>query len=297
MMKLLEVFVDKDLLENLTDTPISIFQPYIFQDEKKIIEDQYIPFDHSLNPLPDLREYYLFQKIYETLPDIKSKYIGLFSNKFGRKTYLTGGDVKKFILDNDGYDVYLFNPYPYEDDIFYNIWSHGEYYHPGIFELAQNALQSIYPNLNLHDLNRCREKAIFCNFWVGSKTFWHEYINFLKPIANLMQLKKEYFSSTTYERGPTPYFPFIIERLLTFYLVMNAKWKVKSYIYPNFMIEKLMMSEFHWQMYRAMSPFVKTQDEKYGSIWPQSVRDELDHLRVEVVLELDRKCVSKILRV
>lgn len=75
---------------------------------------------------------FLLQSIFNQLDQLQSDYVGLFSLKFSKKSLLEAKDVMSHIQNNPGYDVYLFNPYPQEDFMFYNIWDHGEFSHPGI---------------------------------------------------------------------------------------------------------------------------------------------------------------------
>jgi hypothetical protein len=263
---------------------INIFQPYYLKEHLGMLDKTFIPYDNTENPHPELCEYYLFKKINDELQTIDADYIGLFSYKFNKKALITGQDVKQFMYAHPGFDVYLFNPYPYESYIFHDIWEHGEYYHSGITELTQEALNKAGYDFNLKTMHRAKHLSLHCNFWVGTKQFWHDYLNFLTPLADIMQSDSRYFNLTTYELGPTAFFPF------------KSNHRVCSYQYPESFFTNLTVNDTHTEAYQLIAPLIREFDECYGDHWPISARNKLVQLREDVMHDLSRKGISKELR-
>lgn len=275
---------------------IQILQSYFSSQHIKALDPDFVPYDNISNPQPEWCEYYLFHKIFSELDAIPASYIGLFSYKFQQKALMTGAEVKKHIHAHPGFDVYLFNPYPYESYIFYNLWEQGDYYHSGILDLAQEALWKTGFEIDLHKMGRVKSIAQHCNFWVGNKKFWQDYMGFLMPIANFMLSNQKFFTPTTYELGPKPFFPFIIERLFTTYLAFKSTHTVCSYTYPEPQFIQLAVNEMQAQAYAQLSPLIKEWDSQHGECWPFSIRQALVQARNKVMAKLEANNISKALR-
>ncbi|MCX7125554.1 MAG: hypothetical protein NTU49_07385 [Gammaproteobacteria bacterium] len=254
---------------------VTVFQPYFTKDQCQSIDSLFTPFDNIKNPHPKLYEFFLLQSIFNQLDQLQSDYVGLFSLKFSKKSLLEAKDVMSHIQNNPGYDVYLFNPYPQEDFMFYNIWDHGEFSHPGIKKITQFALDKTNSGIKISGLNRPLGKSLFCNFWVGSKAFWHRYFNFLQPIAEFMIKNPEvYFIDTIYGGfDPAVFFPFIVERLFSMFLMTHEDIRFCSYEYKPKMLDQLCIHRFELELYKKLSPIAVKFDAEYGAIWPESVQN------------------------
>ncbi|MDN3454339.1 hypothetical protein QL966_12495, partial [Psychrobacter sp. APC 3350] len=73
------------------------------------------------------------------------------------------------------------------------------------------------------------------NYWVASKPFLDNFIKFVKhldsSVEKMPDLKKaQYFSKTQYNTEAS-FYPFIFERLICTFLLMNSKYSSKPYIY------------------------------------------------------------------
>jgi hypothetical protein len=275
---------------------VRIFQPYLAAEQLAIVDKEFVPFNNVDNPRAELREYFLFKKIFDDIDSIDADYIGLFSYKFGEKAMLSGVDVIDFIHSNSGHDVYLFNPYPFESYTFYNIWEQAEYYHPGILDLTEEALQRAGHQIDLNSMGRTYQITLFCNFWVANKSFWKGYFDFLQPVVEFMLADSRYFNLTRYWHGEAAYFPFIVERLFTTYLAFLAEPRICSYQYPEAHFEKLALYELQGKAYKMLVPYIKKQDQLYGEAWPKVVRDELVERRNVVMHELSLSDYSRVLR-
>jgi hypothetical protein len=120
-----------------------IFQIYYKPEQKAELDPDFIPYDNTENPKPELREWYVWDKEYEKLSKEDIEYWGFLSPKFKHKTNLTGQLVHEFINANPNYDVYLFNPCIANEAIFPNSWEQGDIHHPNISLIANIFLNVI----------------------------------------------------------------------------------------------------------------------------------------------------------
>ncbi len=157
---------------------------------------------------------------------------GLFSPKFSGKTQITGFQFASFIRKNPDHDVYLINPpdyfiFPY---MFYNIWEHGEACHPGLYEKTNRLLAKAGYDFDVSNMPRMKGiHQTFCNYWAGTPSFWEGYMQFLAPLMAVVDHDKnadgEFYKLTKYQDGSFCFIPFIFERLLSTYLLLNPSIK------------------------------------------------------------------------
>ncbi|MCX7126149.1 MAG: hypothetical protein NTU49_10560 [Gammaproteobacteria bacterium] len=274
-------------MKNSISNAVCIFQPYLNDEQCKLVNPAFVPFDHSKNPNPDQREYLILKTIFEGLGHIKEEYIGLFSQRFGKKSLLDADQVLNHIAQNPGHDIYLFNPFPQNDLMFYNVWDQGEFCHKHITALTQDVLNETYPEIILDHLGRSRQKTVYCNFWVAKKSFWEDFMPFLLTIGEKMiSTPEKYFKNTTYHMGDMPIFTFIIERLISTYLMAYNKHTFLPYQYPDNFIQRLIHHEYEGQLYQRLSILVRKLDKQYGDTWPASAKKELIDTRLKICGEL-----------
>lgn len=163
-------------------------------------------------------------------------YFALFSPRFNEKTGLTIKQVKDFVSNNPNQDVYLFNPFPMHVYLDMNVWENGEYRHKGLKKLTQQLFDTAGVNFDIYAMHRNNiSTTIYCNYWVASKPFLDNFIKFVKhldsSVEKMPDLKKaQYFSKTQYNTEAS-FYPFIFERLICTFLLMNSKYSSKPYIY------------------------------------------------------------------
>jgi hypothetical protein len=190
-----------------------------------------------LNPEPDFREYYAFKSLYESLIQYEHNpqvYYGALSWKFPQKT----GGLQSNIFKNymslhiNKCDVFFINPYPSKDHAFPSVFHQGELYHPGIMDMTNNLLRMAGYNFSLAEVESKRENMAYCNYWVGNKKFWDEYIAFTLPLYNFIKfsLNKSDLPKL-YERADkfieANYISFIFERMFTLFLDLHPHIKAK----------------------------------------------------------------------
>jgi hypothetical protein len=106
------------------NTPaIGIYQPFFNEAVRQYLDPGFIALDWLQNPDPPLRELALHRHILQSRLFERHELTGLFSPKFFSKTGLTSSDVKDWINQNPGHEVYCFDGRPYVSYAFYKAWS------------------------------------------------------------------------------------------------------------------------------------------------------------------------------
>lgn len=139
-------------------TSIKIFQNFITDADKSGLDPAFAPYDWRHNPHPELREIAIFFDMFDKGRYREATYTGLFSKRFGEKTGAAGSQLIRFIEKNPGYDVYFMNPYHYFKMYSYNIWDHGELWHPGIIDLTQKLFIKANIDITIDRYERENEK-------------------------------------------------------------------------------------------------------------------------------------------
>jgi glycosyltransferase involved in cell wall biosynthesis len=214
----------------MNNIKINLFQN-MYKKELELIEGLQPYFKENLNN--NQFEYVALFEIFNKEIYKNADYTALLSPRFKQKTNLDGYEIKEIIRKNPGYDVYLFNPFLNEIAGYYNIWTQGEYAHPGLNSIAKEVLNECH-NLKIEDIKRTDEtNTIFCNFWVGSQKFWKHFLPFLKKISNYcLENKEKFFKQTSY-KTPTAFYTFLLERMVTTYIYFNKNIKVYSHPMNN----------------------------------------------------------------
>ena len=197
------------------------------------------------NDSPDLFEQQAIYDLYDSGLYKKYSYTSLLSPKFFEKTRITGFSVKRVIIENPGYDIYLFNPFLFASACYFDIWEQGDMHHPGLKSIASKTLLDIC-DLDIRDTEAQRfEKDVFCNYWVGSKYFWDSFIPLSKKFSNHAKRNREtFFHSTDYNNSKTPIYTFFMERLVTSFLCSNPTVKVYShYLFDRTHFDKQLQNE------------------------------------------------------
>lgn len=214
---------------------ISIYQNYYSDKQIPYLDKAFIPHDNSKALHPEYREYPIFLRFHENKIHKQSQMTGIMSWKFGEKTLLSGDQFIQFIKDNPGYDVYFVNPFTLEERHM-SVWKQGELCHPDIIDLAQYVFDQIGYDIRIKDVINTTKTTAYCNFWVGTETFWDAYIAFTKPVFEYIayqapeSIRKKFFIRAD-RKTDSVYFPFVMERLFSTLLWQNKSIKSLNYEY------------------------------------------------------------------
>lgn len=208
---------------------IKIFQIY-FKPELKVHCDQhFVPFDNTANPRPELREWDVWDREYDSLLASDLEYWGFVSWKFKEKTNLTGQQVYDFINAYPGQDAYLLNPCIINEACFANSWEQGDLHHPNISAIGNKFLQKIgYGDVDVKGMLLDRNTTVFANYVIGSRKFWTKFMEFSRQLFTEADkdpvFKEEVFGAggSNYAHDKTlPNFTFLIERLIPTFIELE----------------------------------------------------------------------------
>ena len=190
------------------------------------------PWDNIENLNPELREYPIFERAYNSDLTKNLDYWGLVSPKFKKKTNITGTKFLDWIEAsgriNGWSDVYFINPVPIVEAIFPGTIQHGNNCHPGLCDLLQRNIE-VAANIDLSTLYMDCNTFSMCNYFVGNRKFWTKYIEFVNSFLisvskNPTDVEMMYRKSANY--GPNkqlPYYTFAVERLFSIFLRLEAE--------------------------------------------------------------------------
>ena len=216
----------------------SIYQIQYSDDVVGEFDHEFIKYDCRDFPESERREIAHMQRFYkeERWKKESSEYFGLVSPKFGSKCKLAGADFLNWINDNPGYDVYFINPFPQLQYLHFNVWDQGEYWHPGLLDLADNLFAVAGMDVCTRQLPRNRsDTLLYSNYWVGNQRFWQEFMQFIGNLTCAVDELAEIDRKQLFEKAPhyaeATYFPFIFERMFSTFLILNKNLRCLAYPY------------------------------------------------------------------
>lgn len=195
--------------------------------------DPFCTYNYSDSKLSQYRELFAFKNFCTHEVWGGHDLSGLFSPLFFQKTGIDGQIFKSFILNNPGYQLYLFHPYPLELSLQNSFLDLAELEHPGITELLSKIWYELYQDdLPLLNLPENQNICCHCNYMVGTKKFWSAYSTYtnsfmelLHKDADLMMSRLTPYSLSNSQDSSLPIAVFAYERSLSHF--------IKKFISPD----------------------------------------------------------------
>lgn len=250
---------------------IEIFQIYFKPELLEHVDPAFTPMDNTDNPAPELREWDKWNREHEAILKKDLTHWGYVSWKFKEKTNLTGEHALKWIKDNPGYDVYLFNPCIVNEAMFANNWEQGDLYHPNISAIGNKFLSKLgHTDVDVKSMVLDRNKTVYANYVVGSRDFWERFMEFSRKLFVFADsdpvFKDEVFGAgkSNYAHDKSlPNFTFLIERLIPTFIELEG---FKSIGFDYNTSPELIHPKYHpiWGDIRALSD-LKVLVNQYGS--------------------------------
>jgi len=217
---------------------ISIYQIQYSTNVTGTFDSSFIKYDCRDYPEPDKREIAHMLRFYDegAWKEQKPEYFGLVSPKFTDKAKISGQAFIDWVQSNPGYDVYFINPFPQLNYWHFNVWTQGEFWHPGLVELANALFAAAGYSIQIDKLPRNTSASLlYSNYWVGNEKFWNIYMAFVRKLVasvdNLSSDNKKKLFELAPHYTPATYFPFIFERLFSTFLVLHKN--ISCLPYPH----------------------------------------------------------------
>lgn len=203
-----------------------IYQIYYNQQQLQSLDEAFIPLDVSHKNNPRWCEYQVFLDNVTTIEEGMADYFGFLSWKFFMKTHLCGRDFLKAMTFAEAADVYFINPYETSiAGLYKSVWSQLESVFPGVMPRIQHCLNEAGYDLDLSAMIMSKDQMTFCNYWIGSKAFWQEYMAFTRPLYDYLEFDLDEKSRTYFveldRKNRLGLFPHIMERMFSTFLVVG----------------------------------------------------------------------------
>ncbi|MFM0328577.1 hypothetical protein [Paraburkholderia strydomiana] len=255
---------------------IAIFEP-IYSPDQRLTCAEFTPLVRADNLRPEWREFKILIDMYRNGDYLRHDYTGLFSPKFTLKSKVSGSTFLQFVRHNLDVDTCFINPFPQLAYWSYNVWMQGEHAHPGLEQAAQALVDAAGLNITIADTPRHGQGTLaYCNFWVGSKRFWEQYVGrTLLPIADFLeaspshQVARAVMTDTTHT-DPAPFLPFIIERLFSTYVSLHPELRRSAYAFNARQVREYCINDFEKILFDRMRAKVDAADAS-GTFEPELV--------------------------
>lgn len=219
---------------------VQIFQIYYAPEQFANLDARFEPFDNTGQSDPFL-EFDVIRRLHQRASLAHTQLWGAVSWKFGQKTGLTGDALHAYLQANPGFDVYFCNPYPEKEALYQNLWLQGETAHPGFFELAQHLFAKA--GLPANGCTQFVHSGWFsaANYILATPAFWRSYIAFVDAVMNaalapehepLGQRMRCHSADARGLHAGASFIPFMVERLLTVFLMSDAGAHLRGHKYP-----------------------------------------------------------------
>jgi hypothetical protein len=207
---------------------MKIFQAYYKEEQQIHLDSEFTPYDNTANPVINLHEYHIYNKIYEEAQKTNEDLWGHFSWQWKSKLEgIQASSIIEIINRNPGADVYTFIPFPWDTVTSWNVWEQGQWCHPNIIKITEKLLVEMGEDPIILQSPMGTKTYLCANYFVGNKKFWDGLLEFLTRFVNACdKLPEEYAKLLNESAGYEPnlkldYRGFICERLISTYLTLN----------------------------------------------------------------------------
>lgn len=225
---------------------LGLYQNCIFKEDFDRLAPGFEPLDFTHNPRPSLREFQIFQHIFDQRLYANYELLGAVSINFEKKAKLNGNDIRNWIEANPGYDVYIVNPFPQFAYCHLNLWQFSD--NRSTFPFTERSAQSLeecgVPGLVNPQARQSNAALATCSYWFGNSLFWERYMTEvvievlatdparLSPEVRHFLYEPTYYYANYANRGvPVGNIAFLLERTLSEFVV-REKDTIRSLFFP-----------------------------------------------------------------
>ena len=239
----------------------------------------FIKYDCRDKPEPDKREIAHMLRFYDenVWKSQGAEHFGLVSPKFSEKSGISGKAFIDWVDANPGYDIYFVNPFPQLSYWHFNVWTQGEFWHPGLIDLANALFEAAGLSISVNELPRnTAASLLYSNYWVGNEKFWRIYLTFVRKlftaVDDLEESDRKKLFKMAPHYAPATYFPFVFERLLSTFLVLHEDISCLPYQYGS--------EEILDRCSNDMERFIISEWGEMIDSWDASGRDDAEYRKV-----------------
>ncbi len=215
---------------------VKVFQIFFEASQRSQLDPAFAPLDNQGATDP-LLEFAVLRDLARKPAVRKAAYWGAVSWRFREKTGLDGKAFLQEVQAHPGFDVYYCNPYPENEGLYASPWQQAFAKHPGFRLLAAQVLSAGGQDPKVLDDVVPSARFSACNFFVGNQRFWDSYIAF---IGNIVDSARQTLPASVLEglnshkadphglHAGATYWPFIVERLFTLYLLQHQS-EIKAF--------------------------------------------------------------------
>jgi hypothetical protein len=203
-----------------------VYQIFYDQKQRPFLDETFVPLDVSLKNNPRWCEYQVFLDNVEAVEEGAADFYGFLSWKFFIKSHLRGQDFLQAITVAEAADAFFVNPYETSiAGLYKSVWSQLESVYPGVMPIIQQCFDDAGYDLDLSAMIMSKEQMAFCNYWVGKKAFWKEYMAFTRPLYDYLEYQIDEKTRTFFvqldRKNRLGLCPHIMERMFSTFLVVE----------------------------------------------------------------------------
>ena len=214
-------------------TTHKIYQIFYNSKTKEENDKGFLQLDNSSNLRPDWSEYWPIRN-YLLSNDLSSRsYYGFFSPKFKQKTNLTSDDVHKY-LDSAKQDIVIFSPFFDQSAMSLNVFEQAESSHSNVYPTLIDTFQALGAQIDIKRMVMTSRETVFCNFFAAKKHVWEVWFDYCEKLFEICESSTSPLATPLnvaigHSGGVNPLKVFVMERMISYLIVTNIDWSVKTY--------------------------------------------------------------------
>jgi hypothetical protein len=208
-----------------------LYQIFYSEETRQQLDPGFIPLDNS-NGRPDWREYWPIRNFLRNNTLIEDDFYGFFSPKFREKTRLTAAEVDAFILaPRQEADIVIFSPMWDMSALFQNVREQAEACDAGMGAAMTAFFLQVRPDICLDAWVTDSRNTVFCNYFAAKPSFWRPWFKMAEELFELSERGEGYvaeqLNALSNYAGVVQRKVFVMERIATFLLGIENRWKAK----------------------------------------------------------------------
>ena len=216
---------------------IHVHQIYYDAATRQALDPGFLPLDNTGNARPDWREYWPIRRFLLATPLAEGEHYGFLSPRFSEKTQISAAEMIAFAqAAHDRFDVMSFSPHPDQHGLFWNVFEHGDWWHPGMLRAAQEIFDHLGLSVRLEELVMDSRTSIFSNYFVAKPSFWRPWLALNERLFALAETRQGPLAarlnapmSHRVALGAVDLKVFIMERTASLVLAMHPELRATAY--------------------------------------------------------------------